>query len=135
MTTERTDEQRTAISAVKAERERDKAEAMREYQAERLAAQANCARLRALRVARESAQATAAAHVADELAKTAEKKSARRAAPAKPANAGTPRRPGASRIVTTPQDPHHAPPTQATGRRSSAATGTRAKSAASSSRR
>ena len=62
MTTETTDEQRAAISAVKAERERDKVEAMREYQADRLAAQANLARLGALRLARESAQATAAAN-------------------------------------------------------------------------
>ncbi len=44
-----------SIAIKKAERDSDKAEAMREYQAERLAAQANMARLRALRLAKESA--------------------------------------------------------------------------------
>lgn len=43
------------IAAAKAERERDKAEAMREYQAEKLISHANMARLRALRLAKESA--------------------------------------------------------------------------------
>ena len=88
MSTERTDEQRAAISAVKADRERDKAEAMREYQAERLAAQANFTRLRALRQARESAQAAAAAAAPPaKPAKTAKKKAVRRTA--KPANTDT----------------------------------------------
>jgi hypothetical protein len=73
VTTERTDEQRAAISAVKAERERDKTEAMREYQAERLAAQANFTRLRALRQAREAAQAAAAAAAAAAASKPAKK--------------------------------------------------------------
>ncbi len=44
-----------SIAIKKAERDSDKAEAMREYQAERLAAQANMARLRALRLAKEGA--------------------------------------------------------------------------------
>jgi hypothetical protein len=44
-----------ATAAAKAERERDKAEAMREYEAEKLVSQANMARLRALRLAKESA--------------------------------------------------------------------------------
>ena len=47
--------QLSAAAAVKAERERDKAEAMREYRAERLALLANTARLRALRLAKEAA--------------------------------------------------------------------------------
>ncbi len=42
------------IAAAKAERGGDKAAAMREYQAEKLASQANMARLRALRLAKES---------------------------------------------------------------------------------
>jgi hypothetical protein len=43
------------IAAAKAERERDKTEAMREYKAEKLASRANMARLRALRLANETA--------------------------------------------------------------------------------
>ena len=42
------------VAAAKAERQRDKTEAMREYQAENLACHANMARLRALRLAKES---------------------------------------------------------------------------------
>ncbi len=49
------DAKQSSIAASKAERDIDKAEAMREYQAEKLASQANMARLRALRLARESA--------------------------------------------------------------------------------
>jgi hypothetical protein len=49
------DAKQSPIAASKAERDIDKAEAMREYQAEKLASQANMARLRALRLARESA--------------------------------------------------------------------------------
>jgi hypothetical protein len=49
------DSRQSPIAAAKAEREREKTEAMREYQAEKLASQANMARLRALRLARESA--------------------------------------------------------------------------------
>ena len=86
MTSERTDQQRAAISAVKAERDRDKVAAMQEYLAERLAAQANFTRLRAQRLAREAAQAgAAAAAAADKSAKKAEKKPARRTATARPA--------------------------------------------------
>ena len=43
------------MAAAKAERARDQTEAVREYQAEKLASQANMARLRALRLAKESA--------------------------------------------------------------------------------
>lgn len=49
------DSKQSPIAAAKAERERDKAAAMREYQAEKLVSQANMARLRALRLAKESA--------------------------------------------------------------------------------
>ena len=45
------------MAAQKAERERDKSQAMRDYQAEINARQANMARLRALRLAKESADA------------------------------------------------------------------------------
>jgi len=44
---------------LKAERERDKNQAMRDYEAETLARQANMVRLRALRLAKESADAQA----------------------------------------------------------------------------
>lgn len=46
-------------AALKAERERDKIQAMRDYEAETLARQANMVRLRALRLAKESADAQA----------------------------------------------------------------------------
>ena len=49
------DVKQSLVAAAKAERERDKSEATREYQTEKLAAQANMARLRALRLAKESA--------------------------------------------------------------------------------
>jgi hypothetical protein len=48
-----------AAAALKAERERDKMQAMRDYEAETLARQANMVRLRALRLAKESAEAQA----------------------------------------------------------------------------
>jgi hypothetical protein len=48
------DVKQSLIAAAKADRERDKTEAMREYQTEKLASQANMARLRALRLAKES---------------------------------------------------------------------------------
>jgi hypothetical protein len=51
-----------AAAALKADRERDKIQAMRDYEAETLARQANMMRLRALRLAKENrdAQATTA---------------------------------------------------------------------------
>ena len=49
--------QPSTAAAVKAERERDKAQAMRDYEAEQVARQANMARLRALRLAKERADA------------------------------------------------------------------------------
>jgi len=47
------DVKQSLVAAAKVEREREKTEAMREYQAEKLASQANMARLRALRLAKE----------------------------------------------------------------------------------
>ncbi len=50
----------STTAVLKAERERDKAQALRDYEAERRAWQANMMRLRALRLARENAEAQAA---------------------------------------------------------------------------
>jgi hypothetical protein len=55
MATTRTPEQIEAIAIKKANREQDAAKAMREYQAEQARIDANTARLRALRLAREAA--------------------------------------------------------------------------------
>lgn len=46
------DTKQSPMAAAKAERERDKNKAMREYQTKKLASQANMARLRALRLAK-----------------------------------------------------------------------------------
>jgi len=56
MTTLKRDQQLSA-TAKKAERDRDAAQAMREYEAENRATQANMARLRELRLAKERADA------------------------------------------------------------------------------
>ncbi len=61
MTTLKRASQPSSAAAIKAERERDKAQAMRDYEAEQLARQANMVRLRALRLAKERADALAAA--------------------------------------------------------------------------
>jgi len=55
------DAKRSLVAAAKADREREKTEAMREYQAEKVAAHANMARLRALRLAKESVKQSTAA--------------------------------------------------------------------------
>lgn len=55
------DAKQSSIAAQKAERDSDKAAAMREYQAEKLASHANMARLRALRLAKETADTQAPA--------------------------------------------------------------------------
>jgi len=49
----------STVAALKAERERDKVRAVGDYDAEKLALQANMIRLRALRLAKESADAQA----------------------------------------------------------------------------
>jgi hypothetical protein len=54
------DAKRSLVAAAKADREREKTEAMREYLAEQVAAQANMARLRALRLAKESTKRSTA---------------------------------------------------------------------------
>jgi hypothetical protein len=48
------DTKRSLAAAAKADREREKIEAMRDYEAEKVAAHVNMARLRALRLAKES---------------------------------------------------------------------------------
>lgn len=53
--------QASSAAAMRAERERDKAQAVRDYEAEQLTRQANMARLRALRLAKERADALAIA--------------------------------------------------------------------------
>ena len=50
-------EQRSALAATKAERSRDKEEAMREYEAESRAVLEKTARLKALRLAKEAKEA------------------------------------------------------------------------------
>lgn len=60
MTTLKRDQQVSA-AAKKAERERDATQAMQDYEAEKRATQANMARLRALRLAKERADAQASA--------------------------------------------------------------------------
>ena len=54
MPTSKSTQERSAKSAMKAERERDAALAMKEYEAEKLAVRARTARLRALRLAKEA---------------------------------------------------------------------------------
>jgi hypothetical protein len=49
-------QQRASAAATNAERARDKAQALREYEAEKLAREANTARLRALRLAKEASE-------------------------------------------------------------------------------
>ncbi|HZD92425.1 MAG TPA: transcriptional regulator [Pseudolabrys sp.] len=60
MTTLKRDPQLSAADK-KAERDRDAAQAMQDYESEKRATQANMARLRALRLAKERADAQAAA--------------------------------------------------------------------------
>jgi hypothetical protein len=55
MTTLKSDQQKTDAAARKAERERDSVQAWKDYQAEKQATDDNMKRLRALRLARESA--------------------------------------------------------------------------------
>ena len=60
MTSTKSVEQRLLAAAQKAGRERDAVQAVREYQAEKSRIDANTARLRALRLAKEAADAAAA---------------------------------------------------------------------------
>jgi hypothetical protein len=59
MTTLKSDQQKSNAAAQRAERERDQAQALRDYEAEKRAAHANMMRLRALRLAKERADAQA----------------------------------------------------------------------------
>jgi hypothetical protein len=77
-------EERSALAATKAERSRDKEEAMREYEAGKRALLANTARLRELRLAKEAADALTA-KTQPPAKKPAKKKVASKALPAKPA--------------------------------------------------
>ena len=76
MTTTKTQttEYRLEASARKADREREAVQAMKEYEAEKIRVDANTARLRALRLAKETAEAQAA-----DAAPPAKPKPARRA--------------------------------------------------------
>jgi hypothetical protein len=76
MTKTKTLEQRLVAAAQKAGREREAAQAMREYQAERVRVDANTARLRALRLAKEAADAETAAAQAAAKPKAAPRKRA-----------------------------------------------------------
>jgi hypothetical protein len=71
-------EQRSALAATKAERSRDKEEAMREYEAGKRALLVNTARLRELRLAKEAADALTA-----KTQPPAKKKAAAKASPEK----------------------------------------------------
>jgi hypothetical protein len=82
MTKTKTVEQRLVAAAVKAGREREAAQAMREYQAERVRVDANTARLRELRLAKEAADAeTAAAQAAAKKAAPRKRAAKTKAAP------------------------------------------------------
>jgi len=78
-------EQRSALAATKAERSRDKEEAMREYEAGKRALLINTARLRELRLAKEAADALAA-----QTQPPAKKKAAAKPSPEKAAGLAAP---------------------------------------------
>ena len=72
------DSKQSLVAAAKAERERDKNEAMREYQTENRASLANMARLRALRLAKENADSQVPAAPQPAKRKTANKTAGKR---------------------------------------------------------
>ena len=78
-------EQRSALAATKAERSRDKEEAMREYEAGKRAQLVNTARLRELRLAKEAADALIAKTQPPAKKKVASPASAAKSAGLKPA--------------------------------------------------
>jgi hypothetical protein len=84
MTDRKAVERQASAAAKKEERARDGVVAMREYQAEKARVDANTARLRALRLAREAADAVAAPPPA-----TAPPGRSGKARPARAAKAGT----------------------------------------------
>ena len=71
------DTKRSLAAAAKADRQREKTEAMRDYQAERVAAHANMARLRALRLAKEGIKESTKESIAPQP-QAAERKAANR---------------------------------------------------------
>lgn len=73
-TTTKTPEQKSIAAAQKSARENDAAKAMREYEAEKLRIDANTARLRALRLEKEAADAKAAAEQAAAKPKAVKRK-------------------------------------------------------------
>ena len=75
MTTMKGVKSASTAAAKKAERERDMAQAMREYEAEQRALKANMARLRALRLAKDRAESKATT-APRSARKTAKKKAA-----------------------------------------------------------
>lgn len=72
------DSKQSLVAAAKAERERDKTEAMREYQSESRASLDNMARLRALRLAKENAESQPQAAALPAMRKAASKRPSRR---------------------------------------------------------
>lgn len=85
MTSTKTPEQRQAAAAKQANREREAAEAMRDYVAEKARIDANMARLRELRLKKEAAEAAAPAKPV--ASKIAAKSAAAKPAVTKPAAA------------------------------------------------
>ncbi len=93
MTTAKGVNHSSTVAAMKAERELDKAQALREYAEEKLARQANMERLRALRLAKECAELNTTtapksakkATASQSVKKTAAPKSAKKAAAPKSA--------------------------------------------------
>lgn len=65
MTSTKSVEQRLAAAAVKASRDRDAVQAVRDYAAEKARVDANTLRLRALRLEKEAAEARTAAELAE----------------------------------------------------------------------
>ena len=66
MTSTKSVEQRLAAAAVKASRDRDATQALRDYAAEKARVDANTLRLRALRLEKEAADARAAVEFAEQ---------------------------------------------------------------------
>jgi len=82
MTSEKTVEQRLLASAQKAKREQEAISALKEYYAEKARIDANTTRLRALRLAKEAADAKQAAEQPEEAKKPARRAKAARTTPA-----------------------------------------------------
>jgi hypothetical protein len=90
-------EQRLQVAAKKADREREAAKAMREYEAEKARIDANTTRLRALRLAKEAADAVTAKDV--RASAPAKAPAAKKPVAKKKATNGTAARPRSSRAA------------------------------------